>query len=80
MNKSIERIVLLFSNVELTHLGKDVFLVPYYLGKAFDLEVNIIFPATDTNTELPQSYRGVNLIRVQKGNHVKYTWWAIKQL
>lgn len=80
MAKSIDTICLIFSNFEEVHLGKDVFLVPLYLGSVFNLKVNIIFPATNTNQKLPPQYRDVKLMRVKKYNHIKYTLWAMFQL
>lgn len=55
-------IALIFPVFEEMHFGKDVFLVPYYLGKKYNIESNIVYPKTEKNKELPKSYRGVNLI------------------
>lgn len=57
-----KKIVLIFSNFEQEHFGKDVFLVPYYLGKVYDLDVKLVFPQTKTNSKLPNYFRGVELV------------------
>lgn len=62
------KLVLVFNDVERVHLVKDVFLVPYYLGKRLDMEVSIVYPPTETNVDLPSSHRGVKLIRLPKGD------------
>lgn len=59
-------LTLIFSNVEEAHLGKDVFLVPYYLGKELGCEVSIYFPQTETNKNLPSTHRGVKLCPIPK--------------
>lgn len=55
------QLTLVFHNFENEHLGKDVFGVPYYLGKRLDMDVTIVFPSTKTNKKLGESYRGVTL-------------------
>jgi glycosyltransferase involved in cell wall biosynthesis len=55
-------LVLIFRSIEQEHLGKDVFLVPYYLGKIFNMNVSIVYSQTDTNKILPRDTRGVRLI------------------
>lgn len=55
-------LVLIFNDFEDVHLGKDVFLVPYHLGKILNKKVTIVFPRTKTNVLLPQNHRGVNLV------------------
>ena len=65
-------LTLYFGNVEYVHLGKDVFLVPYYLGKELGCHVRIIYPMTFTNKNLPRFYRGAELIPLSyKGNPIK---------
>lgn len=48
-NNKSGNLTLLFENVEHVHLGKDVFLFPYYLGKRYGMNVNIVYPQTPTN-------------------------------
>ena len=55
-------LTLIFRCFEEVHLGKDVFLVPYYLGKRLGYEVTIVYPLTGTNKNLPSKVRGVNLV------------------
>ncbi len=61
MSEKKRTLSLIFHNVEEAHLGKDVFLTPYYLGKQLDYEVSIYFPQTETNKKLPAIHRGVKL-------------------
>lgn len=67
------QLTLIFSHFEQEHLGKDVFLVPYYLGKHLDMSVEIVYPQTKTNKHFESSYRGVALhpIRCPKS---QYFW------
>lgn len=60
MNKE-KKLVLVFNHFEQEHLGKDVFLVPYYLGKQLNMEVSIVYPLTETNGDFENIYRGVRL-------------------
>lgn len=53
---------LIFPVFEEVHLGKDVFLVPYYLGKKYNFSVHIVYPISNTNKNLPKEIRGVKLI------------------
>lgn len=73
------KLVLVFNDVERVHLVKDVFLVPYYLGKRLDMEVSIVYPPTETNVDLPSSHRGVKLIRLPKGRYpITASLWLMK--
>lgn len=60
----MKTLTLYFINVEQVHLGKDVFLTPYYLGKELGCKVRIVYPMKDSNTNLPSTYKGVKLIPV----------------
>ena len=62
MRRKDKVLTLYFTNVEEIHLGKDVFLAPYYLGKELGYKVRIIYPMTETNRTLPSEYRGVQLL------------------
>lgn len=59
--KKQKQLVLLFHDFSKEHLGKDVFLVPYYIGKKLGYQVKICFPKRKYNEELPKSYRNVSL-------------------
>lgn len=58
------KFTLYFSNAELVHLGKDVFLAPYFIGKQLGCSVRIVYPMTATNSELPAYHKGVRLIPI----------------
>jgi glycosyltransferase involved in cell wall biosynthesis len=57
----MKKLTLVFNHFEEEHLSKDVFLVPYYIGKKYDMNVTIVFPKTETNKNLPAKIRGVKL-------------------
>lgn len=61
MKNNSYNITLLCYQFEEVHLGKDVFLVPYHLGKQYGYNVDIVFPATANNRELPSTLKGVRL-------------------
>lgn len=68
-----KELTLLFLTIEEQLLGKDVFLVPYYLGKVYNLNVKIVFLETETNHNIPSEYRGVKLHRIKPGKFHKET-------
>lgn len=57
-----KNLTLVFNHFEQEHLGKDVFLVPYYLGKQLDYDVTIVYRATKTNKNFPHNINGVKLV------------------
>lgn len=63
-----KKLTLIFNNFNQEHFGKDVFLVPYYLGKEKNLDVSIIYPQTDKNKDLSKNVRGVTLIPVKSSS------------
>lgn len=74
MNK--KNLVLVFHNLEKEHLGKDVFLTPYYYAKFADYNLEIVYPQTKTNKSLPRTHRGVKLTPVKINlPHRIYTIW-----
>lgn len=69
MNKNITLIFPVFEHI---HFGKDVFLVPYYLGKKYNSNINIVYPISDTNKDLPEKVRNVNLISLKSNFLFRY--------
>lgn len=59
-----KQLTLIFGHFEEEHLGKDVFLVPYYLNKFMNCHVTIVYPQTDTNRSFPNKIKGVELMPV----------------
>lgn len=59
--KKKKQMILVFHDFTMDHLGKDVFLVPYYMGKELDVNVKICYPRRKNNLNLPKEYRGVTL-------------------
>jgi len=57
--------------IENEHFGKDVFLVPYYLGKIFNLNVNIVYASSKTNKNFTSRIRNVTLIPKKNVNSNK---------
>ena len=47
----MKNITLVFNHFETEHLGKDVFLVPYYLDKIYNLDVTIVYQETKINRD-----------------------------
>lgn len=59
---NIKNLTLVFSHFEKEHFGKDVFLVPYYLGKELSYGVTIVYQKTKTNNLFKNNnYKGVKL-------------------
>ena len=76
--KRKKNITLIFNSIEEEHLGKDVFLTPFYLGRVLGYAVNIVYGPTETNKTMPKEWRGVNLHPLrQKGLLAKffYLFW-----
>lgn len=61
-----KKFVLIFSDVDESHLGKDVFLVPYYYCKVVGASGNIIYPQKEGCLELPKIHRGIYLKPLHK--------------
>ncbi len=59
----MKKLALLFSNFEYVHLGKDVFLTPYYLAKRFGFDLTVVIPNTAANRALGDTHRGARLHR-----------------
>lgn len=72
MNKG--NLTLIFNHFEFgqEHLGKDVFLIPYYLGKQLGTEVTIVFPSLPTNRHFPDSYNGVRFIALKYRKNIAF--------
>jgi len=63
MNKQAKNLTLIYTtSIENEHIGKDVFLVPYYIGKIFNHNVNIVYANSKNNKQLPSRIRDVTLI------------------
>ena len=60
-----KNLTLVFNHFEQEHLGKDVFLVPYYLGKQLGYDITIVYKSTETNKSFPEEINGVKLIPLQ---------------
>ena len=57
----MKRLTLIFNHFEVEHLGKDVFLLPYYLKRKGGYKTEIVYPRTETNKNFPSVLRGVHL-------------------
>jgi len=58
-------ITIFFDGFQEIHLLKDPFLVPYYLGKALNHNVTLLYPRLPDNGNLPNTYRNVQLIPLE---------------
>ena len=70
-----KQLTLIFNHFETEHLGKDVFLVPLYLGKQLGYDVTIVYPLTETNKDFPLQIRGVKLVPLRFRNRI--TWFPL---
>jgi glycosyltransferase involved in cell wall biosynthesis len=61
----IKNLTLIFSHFEKDHFGKDVFLVPYYLGKKLKCDVDIVYQKTKTNKLFDRTYKKVHFIPIK---------------
>jgi len=69
----MRRIVLIFNHFERVHLGKDIYLLPYYWKEECGDEVEIVYPSTPMNKDFPSSIRGVKLFALKSlGNSTSY--------
>ncbi len=60
-----KQLTLIFNHFEVEHLGKDVFLVPFYLGLNLGYNVTIVYPLTETNKDFPTEIQGVKLVPIR---------------
>lgn len=79
----MKNLCLIFNHFEQEHLGKDVFLAPYYLAKKNNLHLTIVYRQTKTNANFPAQYRGAELTPLK--THFGYFWlwyteWIIRSL
>jgi GalNAc-alpha-(1->4)-GalNAc-alpha-(1->3)-diNAcBac-PP-undecaprenol alpha-1,4-N-acetyl-D-galactosaminyltransferase len=67
---------LIFNPLWPEHIGKDVFLVPYYLGKRFDYSVDIVYSPSEKSKNLPESLNGVKLVplKLHKRESMSSMW------
>lgn len=57
-----KNLTLFFEFFDYEHLGKDPFMVPYYLGRMLGYSVTILYPMNEHNKDLPSVVKGVKLI------------------
>lgn len=74
-----KQLVLFFEFFSEEHIGKDPFLVPYYLGKKYGYKVTILFPDLPNNKNLPSEINGISLLRlpVSRGNNFRLKYIAL---
>lgn len=70
-----KQLTLIFNHFETEHLGKDVFLVPFYLGKQLGYNVTIVYPLTESNKDFPSKIQGVKLVPLRFRQ--KITWFPL---
>lgn len=67
-----KQLTLIFNHFETEHLGKDVFLVPYTIGKKYGYNVTIVYPLTPTNANFPDYIKGVKLKPIKPNKRLKW--------
>lgn len=68
-----KNLTLIFVNIDdKDQIGRDVFLVPYYLGKKNNLHVTIVCPQTDVLKDITE-IRGVDIVQVPYLKDIKIT-------
>jgi len=75
--------LLLFSNFEWEHFGKDVFLTPYTLAQKYGASLTIVYKQSKTNKDLPKEYKGVSLRSITADScigRLNPAYWLIKSL
>ncbi|KFF18281.1 glycosyltransferase family 4 protein [Flavobacterium hydatis] len=77
---SEKNLTLVFNPLWPEHISKDVFLVPYYLGKELDYNVNIVYTPSEKNKDLPKAINGVKLnpLRINRQESQSTFWEIIK--
>lgn len=71
-----KQLTLIFNHFEVEHLGKDVFLVPFYLGRNLGYNVTIVYPLTETNKDFPTEIQGVKLVPIRLKKRLSwFSFW-----
>ena len=52
-------------NMEYVHLGKDVFLFPYYICRKYNYALDFVTVDSEKNKDLPNTHRGANIIKIE---------------
>lgn len=71
----MKKMCLVFHHFEQEHLGKDVFLAPYYLAKQNNYELEIVYRKTATNASFPKTYRNAVLKPIKTHFSHYYLWY-----
>lgn len=79
----MKNLCLVFNHFEQEHLGKDVFLTPYYLARKENLHLIVVYRQTNSNKNFPAEYRGATLKPIK--THFSYFWlwyseWILRSL
>lgn len=60
--------------------GKDMFLVPMYLGRHLGASVELVYPKAEFNKEFAGEYRGVKLTPIKSKSKYYSTFWSEKEM
>ncbi|WP_347052936.1 glycosyltransferase family 4 protein [Flavobacterium olei] len=71
---SEKNLTLVFNPLWPEHISKDVFFVPYYLGKKLDYNVNILYTPSEKNKVLPNVMKGVKLVPLKLNREPQSTF------
>lgn len=80
MNFNQKRYVMLFHYFGPGIVGKDMFLVPKYLGAKLNTDTRFVYPIADINKDFPSIYRGVNLVPIKSSSKYYATIWSEKEM
>ena len=65
-------LIMSIEEIGAVHLGKDVFLFPYYLSKELGYSFNMILTKCAFNEGMPSDYRGTKIIRLDKKDNLRH--------
>lgn len=75
---SEKNLTLVFNPLWPEHTSKDVFLVPYYLGKKLNYNVSIVYTPSKKNKDIPDAIKGVKLVPLKLNRHgSQSTFWEL---
>lgn len=60
--------------------GKDMFLVPMYLGRKLGYDIEFVYPTASFNKEYKNEYRGVKLTSIRSRSQYYCTLWSEKEM
>lgn len=78
MKKKLHLVSLFYFNSNIA--GKDMFLVPMYLGQLLGASVEFVYPKADFNKDFVGEYRDVKLTPIKSKSQYYSTFWSEKEM